>query len=58
MALSICAVTDLDPKLMSDANMTPFPTVGDAVAKALEENPDARVIVLMDGSVTIPKVVE
>ena len=55
---SIWAVTDLDPKLMSDANMTPFPTVGDAVAKALEENPDARVIVLMDGSVTIPKVVE
>ena len=31
-------------------------TVADAVAEALRENPKSRVIVLMDGSVTIPKV--
>ena len=52
----IWAVTDLDKKLMSDANMTPFDTVDDAVKEALKENKDARVIVLMDGSVTIPMV--
>lgn len=52
----IWAVTDLDPKMMADANMTPFPTVADAVRAALERKPDAGVIVLMDGSVTIPRV--
>ncbi len=52
----ICAVTDLDPKIISDANITPYSNVADAVGDALKEKPDARVIVLMDGSVTIPKV--
>ncbi len=54
---SIWAVTDLEPKLLEDANITPFPSVGEAVARALAENPDARVMVLMDGSVTIPRLV-
>ena len=53
---TICAVTDLDPELLSNANITPFPTVADAVADALEADPEAKVIVLMDGSVTIPRV--
>ena len=53
---SIWAVTDLDDELLSNANIRPFPTVADAVAEALRENPDAKVIVLMDGSVTIPRV--
>ena len=53
---SIWAVTDLDPELLTNANITPFPSVADAVAEALRENPKSRVIVLMDGSVTIPKV--
>ena len=52
---SIWAVTDLDPELLRNANITPFPTVADAMAQAFEENPDARVMVLMDGSVTIPR---
>lgn len=52
----IWAVTDLDPEIISAANITPFPSVGDAVKKMLDENPDARIIVLSDGSVTIPKV--
>ncbi len=53
---SIWAVTDLDPEILKKANITPFPTVGDALKKALSENPKSRVIVLMDGSVTIPRV--
>ena len=56
---SIWAVTDLPEDVILGSNIiTPFPTVADAVAKALDENPDARVIVLMDGSVTIPVVKE
>jgi hypothetical protein len=53
---SVWAVTDLDPEILSNANIRPFPSVADAVAEALKENPKARVIVLMDGSVTIPRV--
>ena len=52
----IWAVTGLDKKLMSDANMTPFDTVADVVKEALKENKDAKIIILMDGSVTIPMV--
>ena len=52
---SIWAVTDLDPELLRNANITPFPSVADAMAEAFRENPDARVMVLMDGSVTIPR---
>lgn len=56
---SIWAVTDLDPEIIRGSNIiTPFPSVSDAVSKELEENPDARIIVLMDGSVTIPIVKE
>ncbi len=52
----ICAVTDLDPKLISGANMTPYSSLKDAVDGVLKENPSARFIVLTDGSVTIPSV--
>ena len=51
----ICAVTDLDPAIISGANMTPYKTVEDALKDALAANPDARVEVFMEGSVTIPK---
>jgi nickel-dependent lactate racemase len=53
----VWAVTDLDKGLISSANMRPFDTVADAVKEALRLKPDARVLILMDGSVTIPKVV-
>ena len=53
---SIWAVTDLDPEILSKANIRPFPSVADAMNEALRENPKARVVVLMDGSVTIPRV--
>ncbi|MBR2255140.1 MAG: nickel-dependent lactate racemase [Candidatus Methanomethylophilaceae archaeon] len=52
---TICAVTDLDPEILRKANITPYPTVADAVADMLRVNPDARIIILMEGSVTIPK---
>ena len=52
----IWAVTDLDPELIRSANITPFPTVAAAVEQELKENPKAKIIILMDGSVTIPKV--
>ncbi|MFA6805100.1 MAG: nickel-dependent lactate racemase [Candidatus Methanomethylophilaceae archaeon] len=54
----IWAVTDLDPEILRSANITPFPSVDDAVKAALEWKKDATFIVLMDGSVTIPKVSE
>jgi len=53
----IWAVTDLDDKIISDANIRPFKTVQDALDEALRQNPNAKVIILTDGSVTIPKVV-
>ena len=52
----IWAVTDLDPEIISSANITPFPSVAAAMEQAFKENPKAKVIVMMDGSVTIPKV--
>ena len=52
---SIWAVTDLDPELLRKANITPFSSVQAAVDEALRLNPSARVMVLMDGSVTIPR---
>ncbi len=52
----IWAVTDLDPELISSANITPFPSVEAAVKQALSDKPDARVLILSDGSVTIPRV--
>ncbi|MGI5964287.1 MAG: nickel-dependent lactate racemase [Candidatus Methanomethylophilaceae archaeon] len=52
----IWAVTDLDPELINKANMRAFPSVQDAVDEALRQNPEAEFIVLMDGSVTIPRV--
>lgn len=52
----IWAVTSLDPNIISSANMTPFQNVEIAVKEALKENPNSKFIVLMDGSVTVPKV--
>lgn len=52
----IWAVTDLDPEIIRSANITPFPSVAEAMDRAFSENPKARVIILMDGSVTIPRV--
>lgn len=53
----IWSVTDLEDCLMEDANIRQFKTVQDALDEGLRMKPDAKVIILMDGSVTIPKVV-
>jgi nickel-dependent lactate racemase len=53
----IFAVTDLDPALMRRINMTPFKDVQSAVDKAIEDRPDAKVMVIMDGSVLVPRLV-
>ena len=50
------AVTDLNPEILSKANITPFKTVQEAIDSALEKDPDAEFIVLMEGSVTVPRV--
>jgi len=54
----VWAVTDLNKNLISSANMRPFDTVADAVTEALNINPNSRVLILTDGSVTIPKVAQ
>ncbi len=54
----IFAVTDLDPALMARINMTPFKDVQSAVDKALENDPEAKVMVIMDGSVLVPRLVQ
>ena len=52
---NIWAVTDLDDAIIKSANMTPKKSVAEALKDALDTNPDARVMVLADGSVTIPR---
>lgn len=52
----ICGVTDLEPEVLRKANITPFYSVQSAVDAVLQENRDAKVLVLMDGSVTVPRV--
>jgi nickel-dependent lactate racemase len=52
----IWAVTDLDPAILEKANITPFTTVQAALDAAFAKNQKAKVIVLMEGSVTIPRV--
>lgn len=54
----IFAVTDLDPSLIARINMTPFNDVQSAVDKALENDPEAKVMVIMDGSVLVPRLVQ
>jgi nickel-dependent lactate racemase len=53
----IFAVTDLDPSLISRINMTPFNDVQSAVNDVIENDPDATVMVIMDGSVLVPRLV-
>jgi len=49
------AVTDLDPELLRKANITPKKSVEEAVRDALALKPEGRLIVLAEGSVTIPR---
>ena len=53
---NVWAVTGLDPELLKKANIRPFATVQEAVDAALAQNKDAKVLVSMDGSITVPRV--
>jgi lactate racemase len=53
----VCAVTELDEALLKKANIQPFRSVQDAVDALLARQPDAKILVMMDGSVTVPRVV-
>jgi nickel-dependent lactate racemase len=52
----ICGVTEIDSNVLRKANITPFDSVQSAVDAALAKKRDARVLVLMEGSVTLPRV--
>ncbi len=52
----VWAVTDLDPELLKKANIRPFRTVQEAVDAVLAKNRDAKVLLNMDGSITVPRV--
>ena len=53
------AVTDLDPKLLESIFIRPFSSLQTAIDAALaEKGKDAKVLVLLDGSMTIPYVKE
>ncbi|MCX8023553.1 MAG: nickel-dependent lactate racemase [Syntrophorhabdaceae bacterium] len=55
----IWAISDLDPELMKKIFIRPFSSLQDAVDNALKEKgKDAKVLFLMDGSLTIPYVEE
>lgn len=50
------AVTPLDRNLIARAHMRPFGSVSEALAEAFRvKGPDARVIFIMDGGITIPR---
>jgi len=50
------AVTDVNPEIVERMGITPFRELQDAVDELLRQKPKARVLVLLDGSVTVPKV--
>lgn len=53
----IHAVTSLEDKTLSDINISPYQTVQDAMDEALCRRPGARVMVIFEGSVVVPRVV-
>jgi len=53
----IFAVTDLDPRIVETAHMSPFSSLEKALEAAMQIHPDGRVLVLTNGCMTIPKVI-
>lgn len=56
--VNIWAVTDLPPQTLDDMDILPFTSLQEAVDALLEQKPKAEILVLLDGSVTVPKVRE
>jgi len=54
----IWAITALGPDRLREMGMVPFGTLQEAVDSLLREKPKAQILVLLDGSVTVPKVRE
>jgi lactate racemase len=55
----VFGVTDLEPKVMESIFIRPFSSLQDALDRAMgEKGKDAKVLVLLDGSLTIPYVEE
>jgi nickel-dependent lactate racemase len=53
------AVTDLDPEILESIFIRPFSSLQEALDKAFEEKgKDAKALILLDGSLTIPHVEE
>ncbi|MFP4197750.1 MAG: nickel-dependent lactate racemase [Methanomassiliicoccales archaeon] len=52
----LCAVTGLEGELLEKANIHSHDSLQQAVDSVLEWKEDARILVLMDGSVTVPRV--
>lgn len=52
----VCGVTGIDTEVLRKANITPFVSVQSAVDAALAKKTDAKVLVLMEGSVTVPRI--
>ena len=50
------AVTELDHELLKKANIRPFYKIQDAIDTALSLKNDAKILVSMDGSITVPRV--
>lgn len=55
---NIWAVTDLPSLLLEGMGIRSFGTLQGALDALLMKNPKAEVLVLLDGSVTVPKVLE
>ena len=53
---NVWAVTGLDAEVLAKANIKQFATVQEAVDKAISTNGRAKVLISMEGSVTVPRV--
>ncbi|MDR1728522.1 MAG: nickel-dependent lactate racemase [Acidobacteriota bacterium] len=57
LSAEVWAVTDLDPALLESIFIKPFASLQEALDAALaKKGPDAKALVLLDGSLTIPQV--
>jgi nickel-dependent lactate racemase len=54
--VNIWAVTDIDDKVLTGMNIRPFDSVQAAVDTYLAKDPNAKILVMMDGSVTVPRI--
>ncbi|MBN1255904.1 MAG: nickel-dependent lactate racemase [Deltaproteobacteria bacterium] len=57
MRAQMWGVTDLDPKILEQAFIRPYPDLQGALSAAIKEKgPHARVVFLMNGTITVPTI--